>query len=159
VKAAMNKTQVTAVAHTGLTVSDIDRTIAFYRDVLGFVVTDKLECHGPIYGEVTGVPGAGMVIAYVRAPGHTLELLQYTSPEERHRVEARPCDPGALHLAFRVKDIDTVLETIRIAGMEPVARRVPTFPPGHRSAGLRAIYTRDPDGIVVEFVEDPRIAD
>lgn len=155
----MHKPQVTAVAHTGLTVSDIDRTMAFYRDVLGFAVTGKLECEGPIYGEVTGVPGAGMVIAYVRAPGHTLELLQYTSPQERQRVEARPCDPGALHLAFRVKDIDSVVETIRNAGLEPVAQHVPTFPPDHRSAGLRAVYTRDPDGIVVEFVEDPRIAD
>lgn len=155
----MDQPRITAVAHTGLTVSDIDRAIAFYRDVLGFEVGDKLECQGPIYGAVTGVADAAMVIAYVRAPGHTLELLQYTSPAHRPPVTGRPCDPGWLHIAFRVKDIEGVVRKIRAAGLEPVASEVPAFPRGHRSEGVKAVYTRDPDGIVLEFVEDPRIAE
>src|SRR5208282_3998212 len=45
-------------------------------------------------GRVTSVPKAEIVIVYIMAPGHTIELLQYTSPADRARVKSRPCDPG-----------------------------------------------------------------
>ncbi len=152
----MDRAQVTATAHTGVTVSDIDRSIAFYRDVLGFEVTEKINCRGELFERVTGVPKAEIVIAYVKAPGHTLELLQYTSPAERTRVASRPCDPGALHLAFRVKNIDGVIAACRKAGVAPVGATIPEVADGP-AKGLKAIYTIGPDGIVIEFMEDPRI--
>ena len=155
----MNEPRVVAMAHTGITVSNLDRSIAFYRDVLGFRVKSQLECEGDIYQEITGVPNAAMRIAYVEAPGHTLELLEYTSPADRTRVESRPCDPGALHIAFRVKNIDGLMEAVRKAGVEPASPYVPAFPEGHRSRGLKAVYARDPDGVVIEFTEDSRIHD
>lgn len=150
--------QISATAHTGVTVSDIDRSIAFWRDVLGFEVTDKIDCRGALFEQVTGVPKAEIVIAYVKAPGHTLELLQYTSPSDRARMTARPCDPGALHLAFRVKNIEAVIDAVREAGVAPVNPVIPVVAEGP-AKGLKAIYTRDPDGIVIEFMEDPRIRD
>ncbi len=115
----MNSARVTATAHTGVTVSDIDRSIAFYRDVLGFEVTDKIEVGGELFERVTGVPKAEIVIAYVKAPGHTVELLQYTSPADRTRVTSRSCDSGARHSAFRVKNIDDVIAVCRQAGVIP----------------------------------------
>jgi catechol 2,3-dioxygenase-like lactoylglutathione lyase family enzyme len=149
--------QVTATAHTGVTVSNIDRSIAFYHDVLGFEVTDKTECRGEFFEQVTGVPKAEMIVAYVKAPGHTLELLQYTSPGERVRNTARPCDPGALHLAFRVRNIEAVIAAVRQAGVTPVAPVIPQIADGP-AKGVKAVYTKDPDGIVIEFMEDPRLA-
>jgi catechol 2,3-dioxygenase-like lactoylglutathione lyase family enzyme len=154
----MDRARVTATAHTGVTVSDIDRSIAFYRDVLGFEVTDKINCRGELFEQVTGVPKAEIVIAYVKAPGHTLELLQYTSPANRTRVTARPCDPGALHLAFRVKNIEGIVAAVQKAGVTPVSPTIPEVKEGP-GKGVKAIYTRDPDGIVIEFMEDPRIRD
>ena len=154
----MNRAKVTATAHTGVTVSDIDRSIIFYRDVLGFEVTDKINCGGELFERVTGVPKAEIVIAYVKAPGHTLELLQYTSPADRTRVTSRPCDPGALHLAFRVKNIDGVVAACRQAGIVPVSPTIPEVADGPEK-GMKAVYTTDPDGIVIEFMEDPRIQD
>jgi catechol 2,3-dioxygenase-like lactoylglutathione lyase family enzyme len=154
----MDRALVTATAHTGVTVSDIDRSIAFYRDVLGFEVTEKIICRGELFEQVTGVPKAEIVIAYVKAPGHTLELLQYTSPGDRARVSSRPCDPGALHLAFRVKNIEGIVAAAKRAGMTPVSASIPEVKDGP-SKGVKAIYTRDPDGVVIEFMEDPRIRD
>jgi catechol 2,3-dioxygenase-like lactoylglutathione lyase family enzyme len=150
--------RITATAHTGVTVSDIDRSIAFYRDVLGFPVSDKIDCRGKLFAQVTGVPGAEIVIAYVEAPGHTLELLQYTSPADRGRATGRPCDPGALHLAFRVKDIESVIDAVKNAEVVPVSPLMPEVTEGP-AKGLKAVYTRDPDGVVIEFMEDPRRED
>lgn len=148
---------ILGVAHTGITVSDIDRSISFYRDVLGFAISDKLDCKGPIYEQVTGVKGAEMTIVYVHAPGHTIELLQYHRPAERQRVIGSPCDTGALHIAFKVEDIETVVDVVRRAGLSTVTSAVPVFPEG-RSEGLKAIYAIDPDGVTIEFVEYPRAA-
>lgn len=153
----MDRAGVTATAHTGVTVSNIDRSIAFYRDVLGFEVTDKINCRGELFEQVTGVPEAEIIIAYVKAPGHTLELLQYTSPGDRVPCTARPCDPGALHLAFRVRNIEAVIAAVRKAGLTPVNPVIPQVTDGP-AKGLKAIYTKDPDGIVIEFMEDPRFA-
>ena len=155
----MSKPSVIAVAHTGITVSNLDRSLAFYRDVLGFAVKGQIQCEGDIYQTITGVPSAAMRIAYVEAPGHTLELLEYTSPVDKEPVKSRPCDPGAMHIAFRVKNIDDLVASVRQAGVEPTTTPVPAFPEGHRSFGLKAVYARDPDGVVIEFTEDSRIHD
>ena len=154
----MNSAKVMAAAHTGVTVSDIDRSIAFYRDVLGLEVTEKVHVGGELFERITGVPKAEIDIAYVKAPGHTLELLQYTSPADRARVKSRPCDPGALHLAFRVKNIEGVIAACRQAGVIPVSPTIPGHVDGP-AKGLKGVYTTDPDGIVIEFMEDPRIQD
>jgi catechol 2,3-dioxygenase-like lactoylglutathione lyase family enzyme len=153
----MERARVTATPHTGVTVSNIDRSIAFYRDVLGFEVTDKIDCRGEFFEQVTGVPTAEIIVAYVKAPGHTLELLQYTSPVDRVPSTARPCDPGALHLAFRVRNIEAVIAAVRRAGVRPVNPLIPEVADGP-AKGLKAVYTKDPDGIVIEFMEDPRFA-
>jgi catechol 2,3-dioxygenase-like lactoylglutathione lyase family enzyme len=153
----MDRAEVTATAHTGVTVSNIDRSIAFYRDVLGFEVTDKISCRGEFFERVTGVPKAEIIVAYVKAPGHTLELLQYTSPGDGIRSTARPCDPGALHLAFRVRNIEAVIAAVRQAGVTPVNPVIPEVAEGPGKGG-KAIYTKDPDGVVIEFMEDPRFA-
>ncbi len=145
--------RITATNHTGLTVSDIDRSIAFYRDVFGFAVSDKIFVKGPFFENVTGVPGVEMVVVYVSAPGHTIELLQYLKPDDRRLSDLKPCDTGFVHMSFQVDDLDAVVAAVRAGGFEPVG------PPQTQTAGprkgARAVYTRDPDGIVLEFQQPP----
>ena len=144
---------ISATNHTGLTVSDIDRSIAFFRDVLGFEVSAKIEARGEFFEDLVGVPGAEMLVAYVSAPGHTIELLQYVKPDDRRRSELRPCDTGFVHMAFQVDDIDALLRAIRAGGFAPVGP-VQTSTRGSRKGG-RVVYTRDADGIVFEFQQPP----
>jgi catechol 2,3-dioxygenase-like lactoylglutathione lyase family enzyme len=146
----MSRRLIDSVAHTGITCSDIDRTIAFYRDVLGFPVSEKHRVGGAFFEQVTGVQGAEIDIAFVDGPGHRLELLSYASPEDRRPSTLRPCDPGFLHLCFWVDDIEAVVEAVRPYGYEAV-NPVPDRP----GNGIRGIYTRDPDGVVLELWELP----
>jgi catechol 2,3-dioxygenase-like lactoylglutathione lyase family enzyme len=146
----MSKLPIDSVAHTGITCSDIDASIAFYRDVLGFPVTEKHRVGGAFFEQVTGVQGAEIDIAYVDGPGHRIELLSYAAPEDRRPSTLRPCDPGFLHLSFYVDDIEAVVEAVKAHGYEPV-NPIPERP----RSGVRGIYTRDPDGVVLEFMELP----
>ncbi|MQA85505.1 MAG: bleomycin resistance protein [Streptosporangiales bacterium] len=152
--ASGSRLPILSVGHTGITVSDLDRSVAFYRDVMGFPVTETIRLGGELVAQVTGLPEAEIDIVFVTAPGHTIELLSYVKPEDRARSTLRPCDPGFFHLCFMVDDIDRVVETVGAAGFEP-AGPVPTVQHGPKK-GRRAIYTRDPDGVVLEFMEDPK---
>jgi glyoxylase I family protein len=139
--------------HTGITVADIDGAIAFWRDVMGFDVSPKRRRGGPIFERITGVPGAEIDIAYVSVPGHTIELLSFASPADQVRSKLRPCDPGFVHFCFTVDDIDAVVRAVKLGGFEPVDE-IQTVIDGPRK-GARAIYTRSPDGVFIEFIQEP----
>ena len=92
----MPEFNILATNHTSFTVSDLDRSIAFFRDALGFEVTSKAPRNPEVVSRITGIPGTEMVIAFVRGPGHSLELIQYLGPKEgRGRVRALPCPSSA----------------------------------------------------------------
>ena len=140
--------------HTSFTVSNLDQSIAFFRDALGFEVTSKAPRNPDIVSRISGVEGADMMIAFVRGPGHSLELIQYLGPAEgRGKVSSRPCDVGFAHVAFDVDDIDAA-----IAACEPFEMRVigevATIDQGP-NAGGRVAYLRDPDGVCIEFIQKP----
>ena len=80
--------------HTSFTVSDLDRSIAFFRDVLGFEVTSKASRAPEVIERVTGVKGARVMIAYVRGPGHSIELIEYSGPDNRTGVRPGPAIPA-----------------------------------------------------------------
>src|ERR1700746_319710 len=91
--------------HTGITVSNLDRSLAFWRDVLGFELSHRAHQKSDLAAEITGVPGAEILIAAVKAPGHKIELLEYRAPVDRKRLDARPCDVGSVHVALTVDDL------------------------------------------------------
>ena len=73
--------RISAADHTGITVSNLDRSLAFWRDVLGFELSHTAHQTGEMASEITGVEGAEIKLAVVKAPGgHKIELLEYLSP-------------------------------------------------------------------------------
>jgi len=146
--------RVTATGHTGITVSDLDNASGYFRDALGLAVSTPRLCKGELFEQVTGVPGCVIDICYVTAPGHTIELLCYSSPPDKLSSGLRPCDNGHLHLCFEVDDIDAVIAAGRRYGFEPV-NPVQLVREGPR-AGTRVIYTRGPDNLIVELMQLPR---
>jgi catechol 2,3-dioxygenase-like lactoylglutathione lyase family enzyme len=143
--------KITGTNHTSFTVSDLERTLGLFRDGLGFEVTSKAPRDPRLTERITGVPGASLMIAFVRAPGHAIELIEYEAPAEKGRVNARPCDAGFAHIAFNVDDVDGVLAAVAPYGVKPISPPV-TIDQGPNK-GRRVVYTRDPDGITIEFIE------
>ena len=75
--------RIIAADHTGITVSNLERSLAFWRDVLGFELSHRAHQTGELASEITGVPGAEISLAVLKAPGHKIELLEYHAPPDR----------------------------------------------------------------------------
>ena len=97
---------VAGLFHTGITVSDLDRSIAFYRDCLGLELVTQWESSQPYLRRVVGFPDAELRIALLRVPstpagvsGHHIELLEYRTPRGE-RGDPRTCNPGNAHVAL-----------------------------------------------------------
>lgn len=147
----MARFQVLRTNHTSFTVSDLDRSLAFFRDALAFEVTSKAPRDPEIIQQVTGVAGAQVMIGYVQGPGHVIELIEYLGPEGRGIVKPRPCDVGFAHIAFEVDDIEAAIEAAEAHGVRPVGP--PTEIDQGPNKGNKVAYLRDPDGIAFEFIQ------
>jgi catechol 2,3-dioxygenase-like lactoylglutathione lyase family enzyme len=139
--------------HTGFTVSNLERSLAFWQDVLGFELSHRAHHKGDLASEVTGVPGAEISLAVLKGYGHKIELLEYLAPSDRRRAGLRPCDVGSVHVALTVDNLDAVLSMIAASGWEAVGKpqTLKTGP----NAGKRVVYVRDPDGTTIEFMQPP----
>lgn len=144
---------VLATDHTSFTVADLDRSLAFWRDVMGFEVSGIVEPDPRFAADLTGLAGARARIAFVFAPGHKLELIEYRHPPGRDGPPPRPCDPGFAHVAFQVADIEAAAAAITAAGWQTMGG-IETVPTGPRRGG-RVVYLRAPDGVAVELMQAP----
>lgn len=147
--------EITRAHHTGLQVESIERSVAFYRDVLGFEVVFAWNPTAPYIGELVGYPDVDLHSAILRMPNSDtfLELLEYRGVE-RARVDTRTANPGTAHIAFYVDGLDRLYEELQAKGVDSVSKPVtPTIGP---NAGGRAVYMIDPDGIRVELIESSR---
>jgi catechol 2,3-dioxygenase-like lactoylglutathione lyase family enzyme len=149
--------KIISIDHTGFTVSSLDEALKFWVGVLGFkhLYTWTFD-RGPFIEQLVGVPGAAMRLAMVEGPGHRIELLEYTAPDDRKIYKPRSSDVGSVHLAFYVANIDALLARLARVGW-PTVGQVQTVESGERE-GLRLIYVRGPDGITLEFLQRPEDA-
>jgi glyoxylase I family protein len=147
--------RIISADHTGITVSNLEKSLAFWRDVLGFKLSHTAHQTGELAKEITGVEGAEIKLAVLKAPGgHKIELLEYLAPPDRKKhIDLRPCDVGSVHVALLVDDLERLLEKIAASGWK-AAGKPQTLQSGP-NARKRVIYVRDPDGTTIEFMELP----
>jgi len=146
---------IVAADHTGITVSNLERSVQFWQNVLGFEFSHAAHQKGELAQEITGVEGAEIRLAVLKTPGgHKIELLEYLAPADRKRVSLRPCDVGSVHVALLVEDLDAVLAQIAASGWK-AAGQPQTLTVGP-NAGKRVVYVRDPDGITIEFMQQAK---
>ena len=146
--------KVIGADHTGITVSNLERSLAFWRDVLGFEFSHSAHQKGERPEQITGVKGAELKLAVLKTPGgHKIELLQYFAPQDRKDLDLRPCDVGHVHVALTVDDLDAVLRKIAESGWKAAGE--PQALTSGPNAGKRVVYVRDPDGTTIEFMQMP----
>jgi catechol 2,3-dioxygenase-like lactoylglutathione lyase family enzyme len=147
--------RIIAADHTGVTVSNLERSLEFWQNVLGFEFSHRVHQASEMASQITGVAGAEIKLAVVKAPGgHKIELLEYLAPPDRKQgVDLRPCDVGSVHVALTVDNLDAVLSKIAASGWK-AAGKPETLKSGP-NAGKRVVYVRDPDGTTIEFMQPP----
>ena len=150
-----NVFRILAADHTGITVSNLERSLSFWRDVLGFELSHGAHQRGEMAEQITGVKGAELKLAVLKTPsGHKIELLEYLSPPDRKNVHLGPSDVGHVHVALVIDNLEAVLKRIAASGWN-AAGKPQTLTKGPNS-GKRVVYVRDPDGTTIEFMELPK---
>jgi len=141
---------IDTIHHTAFTVSNLERSIAFYRDLLGMkVLWDSVEAglqfKGPVCDKITGCPGTEQHLVYLGVGEGILELVEYT-PTGKLLKDNKASDIGASHICLKTDDINTLYEKLR-------ANNVAVHCPPQNRGGLSVFYFRDPDGIILEAIE------
>ncbi|GAB3042262.1 lactoylglutathione lyase [Virgibacillus ainsalahensis] len=151
---------ITGHWHTAFTVSDIERSIRFYTELLNFEVVHRQRQSNKYTRKFVGYPNADLEAAMLKIAGddntgisgHLLELNQYYLPEGK-KVDVQTCNTGAAHLALVVDNIHTTYEYLMEKGVtfksEPVAVEA------GRNKGGYTCYFLDPDEITLELFQPP----
>ena len=147
----MTAVRVFGTNHTSFTVSRLARSLAFFTEVLGFRVPSHEPRDPAMIQALTGIEGADIDVAYLQAPGHALELIEYKGPADRGRVDCRVCDIGAAHIAFDVEDVRAVVDLASQHGANLMGTTLEIT--GGPNKGGRVAYMRDPDGVTMEFIQ------
>jgi catechol 2,3-dioxygenase-like lactoylglutathione lyase family enzyme len=149
--------QISRVGAPGIVVSDMDRAVAFYSEVLSFEKVSDVEVFGDAYEHLEGLFGIRMRVVRLRLGEESIELKEFLTPQGRPMPgDSRGNDRWFQHIAIIVSDMDRAYEILR----EHHARLASTGPqilPAYikGAAGIRAFYFLDPDGHFLEILQFP----
>ncbi len=146
--------QIIGAHHTSYTVRNLEETIAFYRDLLGFeMVHNRPEIVHNYWRAVVGFPDAIARDAMFRIPGanHFLEMIEYQHPRGTAQNDLTPNNVGSSHVAYLVDDLPSLYERLKAANVTFISE--PIYLDEGPNKGGWSLYMRDPDGIVIELFQ------
>jgi catechol 2,3-dioxygenase-like lactoylglutathione lyase family enzyme len=148
---------IDAVGSVTITVSDMDRALDFYEDVLTFEKVSDVEVTGEAYEQLMGVFGLRMRIARMRLGDEHIELMEVLTPKGRPiPVDSRSNDRWFQHVAIIVSDMERAFAWLRehdVIYASPAPQRLPDWNPA--AGGIEAFYFKDPDGHNLEVLTFP----
>lgn len=148
---AQREAFVEALSSVGTTVRDMDRSVAFYRDVLEFHQDFDVEVTDPEYDRLVGVFASRVRIVGLSLGPSRIELLEFLTPKGRaYPPDSRSNDHWFQHLALVVTDIERATERLRAHDVQFVSPIPQRF-----ADGSAYLYFRDPDGHPLELAEFP----
>lgn len=138
--------------HVGICVADLERSIRFYRDLLGFHLRSELRVQGEPSRTLLRLPEVDLHAVYLERDGMRIELLHYEAPGATGSIEPRPMNGrGLTHLSLRVDDLAGLVVALATAGvrvLEDSRIDIPAF-------SAAAVFVCDPDGTLIELVQSP----
>jgi len=148
---------VKSVDAFGMTVSDMDRSIEFFSNVLSFEKLTDVEVHGSEYEKLQRLFGLRMRVVRLKLGEEIIALTQYLAPQGRPIPPGwRSQDHGFQHIAIVVADMDRAYQQLRSHKVRHVSTGPQTIPIANKAAaGIRAFYFKDPDGHSLEIIYFP----
>ena len=144
-----------SISHVGVCVSDLEQSVRFYVDGLGFEAAESWTI-GSEYGALMELPDVELTSQFLRRDGSSIELLHYRSPGVIGTAGRRPVNQvGLTHLCFRVDDVDAVAARLSDLGGMVYPHTRTTFPDGDGNPQLDFVYCTDPDGTRIELMRLP----
>lgn len=145
-----------ALAHVGITVRDMDKAVAFYRDVLGLRVLGEATIAGDEAERLTRIKGTVLRAVYLRGgtdlKGPPIELLHFLEPATSSDLpQSQLTSPGITEVAFWVKDIEQTYEDLQARGVEFYSPPQLFDIAGYGK--VKAVYFWDPDGTTLELLQ------
>jgi len=138
---------ISGMNHVAISTGDFERSLGFYRDLMGMELVGEGPFAGELYDNILGLKNATGRAAMLRLGNAQLELFEFTNPIPKESDPSRPvCDHGITHICFDVTNIEEEYERLKAAGV--------LFHCPPQDAGFaKATYGRDPDGNVFELLE------
>ena len=148
---------VQEVGAVGMTVSDMDRSVEFYSNVLSFRKVSDAEVTGDSYELLEGVFGVRMRVVRMQLGGEFIELTQYLTPTGRPLPpDSRSNDRWFQHIAIITSNMDRAYAWLRqhhVQYASPAPQRLPDW--NRNAGGIEAFYFKDPDGHSLEALHFP----
>jgi catechol 2,3-dioxygenase-like lactoylglutathione lyase family enzyme len=152
---------VTALGNLAHTTETLEKTVPFYRDLLGLQMNGTLgqpQALNELMSNFTATKGMKFRAATFRIPNANFgfELTEFTGAA-RKPGQPRIQDPGAPTLALQVRDIEKIMAKLKAANVPVVTiGGAPVNPTGNANSKLREVVVKDPDGFHVELQQpDP----
>ncbi|MCJ8328817.1 MAG: VOC family protein [Lentisphaeria bacterium] len=148
---------ISHIDHINIVVKDLDRSVKFYTELLGFTLSNQAHLEGDWIETIVGLNGVNADVKYVRPEsGPRIELIQYNLPEGSEFPDNSLANTrGLRHIAFLVDDMSVVLKRLEEAGVSPINPpvRVPANVITHKDGHKNLCYLEDPDGVILELTE------
>jgi len=153
---------ISPIHHTNISVTDLDRSIAFYRDALGYRVNMRAPVDRPEFQRYVRVPSdttgeMAMLHTGDNPSVGMLELIQWKPPLQHPTPPKRAGDPGACMIVVEVKDerLEDVRERLASHGIAPwsdiIEIPLDGYPP------FKGMVIEDPDGMLIELIQLPTL--
>ena len=138
------------IRHVGLVVHNLEQSLSFWCDMLGFVVARRVDESGEHLDAMLGLKGVLVTTVKLTAPdGSMLELLHFHSHKDiKKSWNGKPYSIGFTHIAVTVENLDITYKTLSKAGVT-FANTPQCAPDG----SVKMIYASGPEGVLIEFVE------
>lgn len=146
---------ITSLAHIGLTVSNLERSVAFYQDVLNLAYQGEMLMGGPETAALFQKEGCQARVAYLKpqnTDGPLVELIQFISTEAQQHTPSL-FETSISELCFAVDDIDRETLRLKALGVKFISEPQTFDSTKYGFGKSRAVYFYDPDGNILELIQ------
>ena len=137
------------IRHTGIVVKDLDKSLQFFVDLLGFKVLKKVDETGKFIDKILNLKNAELVTAKLKAPdGNVLEILKFQNYSSKYKYPKKIYSMGYTHMSFTVRDITHTYKILKKKKYKLFSK--PEVSPDKK---VKVMFCRGPENIYLEFVE------